>query len=66
MNSLQSPSISLKPGGAMTWSVCIQTKPVVTTILKMIISPVTSTRRIGITFGEADVFVDMADSFPYL
>ena len=65
MNSLQSPSINLKPGGAITWSVWIQTKPVVTAVAKMIISPVTSTRRIGNTFGEADVFVDMVYSFLY-
>ena len=63
MKNLQSPSISLKPGGAITWSVCIQTKPVVMAIPKRIISPVTSTRRIGIPFGEADVFIDMASSF---
>jgi hypothetical protein len=66
MNSVQSSSINLRPGGAITWFVCIQTKPVVTAIAKMIISPVISTRRIGNTFGETDVFVDMADSFPYL
>src|SRR6266542_4911355 len=63
INSLQSPSTSLKPGGAMTWSVCIQTKPVVTAIAKMTNSPVRSTRRIGNTLGETDVFVDMAYSF---
>jgi hypothetical protein len=66
MNSVQSSSINLKPGGAIMWSVCIQTKPVVTAIAKMIISPVTSTRRVGNTFGETEVFVDMADSFLYL
>lgn len=63
MNSLQSPSISLKPGGAITRSVCIQTKPVVTAIARMMISPVRSTRRIGITFGEVDLFINMASSF---
>ena len=65
MKNLQSPSISLKPGGAITWSVCIQTKPVVTAIPKRIISPMASTRRIGIPFGKADVFIDMASSFLY-
>ena len=65
MKNLQSPSSSRKPGVAITWSVCIQTKPVVTTIPKMIISPMISTRRIGITFGEAEVFIDMAYSFLY-
>src|SRR6266498_5959615 len=66
MKNLQSPSMSLKPGGAITWSVCIQTKPVVTATARRIISPVTNTRRIGNTFGETDVFVDMAYSFLYL
>jgi hypothetical protein len=65
MKNLQSPSSSLKPGGAITWSVCIQIKPVVTAITRRIISPMTSTRRFGIPFGEADVFIDMAYSFLY-
>jgi hypothetical protein len=63
IKNLQSPSMSLKPGGAITWSVWIQTKPVVMAIPKRIISPVTSTLRVGIPFGEADVFIDMAYSF---
>jgi hypothetical protein len=61
--NFQSPSISLKPGGAITGSVCVQTKPVVTATAKIIVSPVRSTRRIGNTFGEADVFIDMEYSF---
>lgn len=65
MKNLQSPSISLKPGGAITWSVCIQMKPVVTAIPRRIISPVRSTQRIGIAFGAADVFVDITCSFLY-
>jgi hypothetical protein len=63
--NLQSPSRSLKPGGAITWSVCVQTKPVVTTTAKIIISPVRSTRRVGNTFGETDGVFDMAYSFLY-
>jgi len=61
--NLQSPSNSLKPGGAIAWSVCIQTKPVVRAIPRMKISPMRSMRRTVITFGEADVFTDMAFSF---
>jgi len=61
--SLQVTSISLKNGGAITWSVRNQTKPAVTTIPKMISNPMSSTRRFGILFGKAEGIVDMAHSF---
>jgi len=45
MKNRQYASISLRPGGAMVWSVCIQTKPVVMAALKSTINPTISTGR---------------------
>lgn len=64
MNSVQSSFINLKPGGAITWSVRIQIKPIVIATARKIIRLVKSTRRSGNTFIETDVFVDMAASLP--